>query len=860
MESRTSRAGEQAPVPRRHLWIAAAVVALLAAHYVLAYTATLGACTTFDEPLHLVAGVAYWTLDDYRLQPENGNLPQRWCAIPLLFMNLSFPSLDQNVWRESEAILLGRQYLSTCGNDPQAMLAASRAMATVWSTALCLVVFFWSRSIFGTASGLASLTLAAFWPALVAHGPLATSDACGALFFTLGAWSLWHLFGQITPVSLGAVFLAVGLAAIAKHSSVMLAPLAVVYLATVAALGRPLAVALGPFRTVIRSRWRRTAIAAASLVVPLAGAVFFIWASCGFRYEAGAPSLGAYELFKFRTLSSCNEHAGVAGVFSAICGRFRILPEAWLYGMSFIAAHMRERYAFALGAYSVDGWWWYFPLCLAIKNTLPSLVLSLWGVGLACRDIVRSVFSRVRLDPAAHASLALLGILVVLWPTFLTSHLNIGERHIMPSYPALMVLAGGTLAAASTAWVWRTIIVLLALHALDVTARWPYSLAYFNQIVPRGREYEWLVDSNLDWGQDLLRLRTWVEEHVSGQERIYVDYFGSGLPEQTLPKAEILALAPATGTPQSLQPGLYCVSASSLQAVYERPAAWWCERHEKTYQLAREYVQRTAATPGQPVAADRVVQEDPGVFGPDTVEPADLDLGGLDEATPHELATYAFNVLQAARLRVYLRHRAPDASVGGSILIFALSAAELPAALTGPPAELRPECCNSDRGAAVAALVRRGAALVRRGDALLDDGRSDEAIPLLIEACGIDDVNPVAWGRLALAYAGSGRDEDAVKAFQRAIRLAPKSAEPLYNRGNFHVERGRIAAGIADYDAAIIADPDFRQAYFNRGVAMLRTGKKPESIADFARFRDLGGELPAALEPLLENAGQERRP
>jgi tetratricopeptide (TPR) repeat protein len=455
-------------------------------------------------------------------------------------------------------------------------------------------------------------------------------------------------------------------------------------------------------------------------------------------------------------------------------------------------------------------------------------------------------------SPTAYASLAPLGILIVLWPTFLTSHLNIGERHLLPSYPPLMVLAGGTLAAASSVWVWRAVVVLLALHAGDVASRWPSTLAYFNQIVPRGREYRWLVDSNLDWGQDLLRLRTWLEKHASGQARMYVDYFG-GLPDETLPKAEILALAPATGTAQSLQPGLYCISATSLQAVYERPAGWWCERHEKTYQLAREYVRRTAAPPGQPMAADKVVQEDPGVFGPDTVQPADLALGGLDEASPHDLATYAFTVLQAARLRAYLRNRTPDASVGSSILIFALSAAELHAALTEPPAELRPDCWSSDRNAAVAALVRRG-------DALLDDGRSAEAIPLLIEACGIDDVHPVAWGRLALAYAGSGREEDAVKAFQRAIRLAPKSAEPLYNRGNFHVERGRIAAGIADYDAAIIVDPDFRQAYFNRGVVMLRTGKKRESIADFARFRDLGGELPAVIEPLLENAGPERRP
>jgi Tfp pilus assembly protein PilF len=853
MDTRSESTGGLAIGGLRPLWLTSAVIALLGAHYALAFTATLGASTTFDEPLHMVAGVAYWTLDDYRLQPENGNLPQRWCAIPLLFMNLNFPSLNQNAWRESEAILMGRQYLYTCGNDPQAMLAASRAMATVWSTALCLVVFLWSRSIFGTRGGLVSLALAAFWPALVAHGPLATSDACGALFFTLGAWSLWELFHRITPGTLAGAFFALGLAPIAKHSSVMLAPLAIVYLAAIAALGRPLVIDLGPWKTVVSGRWWRTALAAASLVVPLAGAIFFIWASCGFRYDAAGPTCGPLEFRRYKTLDSCNEHAGGIGRLCDVLAAWHVLPEGWIYGLSYVGATVRKRDAFAVGHYSTDGWWWYFPLCLVIKNTLPSLVLSLWGVGVACRTMIRSLRNRMPLSPAAYANLAPLGILVVLWPTFLTSHLNIGERHLLPSYPALMVLAGGIFGAASSAWVWRTVVILLALHAGDVASRWPSSLAYFNQIVPRGREYQWLVDSNLDWGQDLLRLRTWLEKHAERKPKMYLDYFGSGLPEKTLPDAEILALAPATGTPQSLQSGLYCLSATALQGVYERPAAWWCDRHEKTYQRSREYVRQAAAARGQSVSADMLVAEDPGVFGLDTMEPADLALGGLDDATPHDLATYAFTVLQAARLRAYLRHRPPDATVGGSIIIFSLTETDLQAALAQPPAELRMECWKRDRGAAVAALVHHA-------DFLIHEGRFAQATPLLIEACGINDLNPVVWGLLAVAHAKSGQDAEATKAFRRAIRLAPKSGEHLYNRGTFHIERGRIDEGIADYDAATVADPTFRQAYFNRGVVKLRTGKTVEARADFARFVDLGGELPAALQSLLENTGRELRP
>jgi Tfp pilus assembly protein PilF len=416
-----------------------------------------------------------------------------------------------------------------------------------------------------------------------------------------------------------------------------------------------------------------------------------------------------------------------------------------------------------------------------------------------------------------------------------------------------MVLAGGVAAAASSAWVWRAVVVLLALHAADVTSRWPSSLAYFNQVVPRGREYQWLVDSNLDWGQDLLRLRTWLEKNASGRQHVYIDFFGSGLPEQTLPQAEVLALAPATGTPQNLQAGLYCVSATSLQAVYERPAAWWCNRYEQTYQRAREYVRQSAALRGQSAPAAAATEGDPGVLGPDTMQPVDLALAGFGDATPHDLAVYAFNVLQSARLRAYLRHRPPDGSVGGSILIFSLSEADLRAALDGPPAELRPEGWDSDRTAAITTFVRRA-------NALNDNGRHAEAIPLLMKACEIYDLSADVYGLLALAQAGNGEDAEALKSFRRAIRLEPKSANHLYNRGLFHIQRGRIEAGMDDFDAAIVANPAFRQAYFNRGVVRLRAGKTAEAIADLKRFRDLGGELPAALNPLLENAGSERGP
>ena len=725
MAARTATAGERAVGPGRRLWIPAAVIALLAAHYALAYTATLGASSTFDEPLHMVAGVAYWTLEDYRLQPENGILPQRWCALPLLAMGLQFPSLDNESWRQSAAALFGREYLYGLGNDSERMLAAARAVSGLWSTALCLVVFFWSRSIFGTSGGLVSLALSAFWPAFVAHGPLATSDACGALFFALGGWSLWILCQRVDWATITFAFFSVGLAVIAKHTNIVLGPVGIVFAALTAAVGEPLPIRLGRLRMFIGRRATRLAATLAAMVVPLAGAIFCIWAAYGFRYAAGSEIGGPVLFGRYESLACCNEHAGAISVVCGWLERWRLLPEAWIYGLSYVAATVRVRNAFALGQYSTDGWWWYFPLCFAIKNTLPSLVLTGWGVAATGVRIARGFRSGFKHDPIAFASLAPSAILVLLAVMFLTSAINIGERHLLPLYPPLIVLAGATLVGGAGDGSPRGqqlgsafprvagVLVLLTLHATDVASRWPCSLAYFNQVVPRGREYRWLVDSNLDWGQDLRRLADFVGQHARPTEPVFVDYFGMAEVQDVLPDATLIGMAQKPGTPQRLQPGLYCISATTLASVYDEPFGPWCQKFEDAYRAAVGFVGKLS------VASATDPRPDPAPILEAVADwKAELGLQKLPADTPPEhVATYAFNTLQAGRLRAFLRHRQPDANVGGSFLVFRLSDADLSGVLAGPPSELAARSWKeSDSGGIAAARVREADAALDLGD------------------------------------------------------------------------------------------------------------------------------------------------
>lgn len=107
------------------------------------------------------------------------------------------------------------------------------------------------------------------------------------------------------------------------------------------------------------------------------------------------------------------------------------------------------------------------------------------------------------------------------------SHIDIGDRHVLPIYPfVLLFVAGGCWQLARRS---RTALVLvviaLALNAADALRYAPDYLSYFTPFVPPSQTYKLLSDSNLDWGQGLLALRRYEAAHP--QEKIYLAYFGS---------------------------------------------------------------------------------------------------------------------------------------------------------------------------------------------------------------------------------------------------------------------------------------------------------------------------------------------
>ena len=122
--------------------------------------------------------------------------------------------------------------------------------------------------------------------------------------------------------------------------------------------------------------------------------------------------------------------------------------------------------------------------------------------------------------------------LAIYWYVSIQANLNIGVRHLLPTYGFVFILLAGQLTAIGNRLkntkfkIYSLLLIaLLGWYVYETVSVHPYYLTYFNQVAggPSGGHL-YAVDSNLDWGQDLKRLSTWVEENDI--DEIHLDYFG----------------------------------------------------------------------------------------------------------------------------------------------------------------------------------------------------------------------------------------------------------------------------------------------------------------------------------------------
>ncbi|MAE64290.1 MAG: hypothetical protein CMJ18_08440 [Phycisphaeraceae bacterium] len=658
---------------------------LLVLHLGLAVSSVRLKSTTFDERPHLTAGVSFWWTHDYRLNPEGGMLSQRWAALPALYYG--FIDTAKDGWRDADIGWCSYEYFYGRGKRVETLLWSSRSMNALWGTAICVLVLVWAWRLFGTGGGMIALAAAVFSPTLLAHGPLVTADVCTALFFVLAVGATWRAMHLMTPLTIAGVVLAVSGLLLSKMSGVLILPMAALLTVVRIAFGRPLRLGWTrrPSRR-IKGRARPAVALLAAAVLCAAGTFGVVWGAYGFRYAArhpDAPSPAAAEFdwtavddggFIAATVEKARDH--------------RLLPEAYLYGFNYARRSTQRRIAYLDGEYSLEGWWRFFPLAFLYKT--PSPMLLLFGMAAAALPFRRRDATGEALEDEPDAPLwyrtAPLWVLLLVYGGFsLTSSLNIGHRHLLPIYPVLFVMSGAAVRWFDTAFVraaparrWSTAAIAMMIASLAAVSlkTWPNYLASFNTLAGGpSRGYTHLVDSSLDWGQDLPALKSWLDGaglQEPDAARVYLSFFGTAVPEyHGLQFLSLPSFMPRfrVAEPRPLRAGVYCISATMLHCLYVGPRGPWCAPYEHAYQTLRPEVRRLMATRDDPSARRALLAD----RGPD--EWRDL--------------VREFEHLRFARLCAYLRvHRRPDAQIGFSIHVYHLDDQQIAEALDAAPAEM----------------------------------------------------------------------------------------------------------------------------------------------------------------------------
>ena len=577
----------------------------------LAVSSLIGDSLTFDETIHLTSGASYLATGDFRLAPETPPLVQMYAALPLLFLDQQPPGPESPGWARADIWGVGRHWLYELNHGEQLLLAA-RLMMVVLLLATCFATYLLGRALFGRRAGLAALLLAALSPTYLAHGRLVTTDLPAALISVLALLAFARLMEGFSGRRLLLVCLATAAASLIKFSWPLLLP-AYLVMALMA---------------VHRDRSRRhlllLSVAALLIGVSVWGG---IWACFGFRSApfrgadsdtALMPAMPSSRIPRPASMSEAWETVftddqgrpmqGAATGLIRFARELELLPEAYLYGLAYTLRFSKGRPSYLNGQISTEASVAYFPIAFLLKTPLPTLALLLSGLVLLCASRLRQVRR-----PVLFFGLLAFGLVYGL--AALSADYNLGHRHLVPLYPAVFVLAGSCALALPSRPRARLVAPALLLVLLPGLLVHPHYLAFFNLLAggPSGG-HRHLVDSNLDWGQDLKRLAAYAREH--GETEIKLAYFGSADPTRYgFACTQLPSFLPFDAPRAELTAGTYVVSATQLMGVYDsssRRSTWRDQARLRAYQSLFERAESHPEAGVREAAAETLARLQPG--------------------------------------------------------------------------------------------------------------------------------------------------------------------------------------------------------------------------------------------------------
>ncbi len=540
---------------------------------------------TMDELAHLPAGYSYLTQKDMRLNPEHPPLLKDLAALPLLFIK-NLPALGQGIkfpselkaWKEdiNGQWDFGFYFLYQMGNPVDKMIFWGRIPMILILVLLGFYIFKWARELFGNKAALLATFLFSFSPTFIAHGRLVTTDVGAAAGVFIATYYFLGALKSPTKKNIILAGISFGIAELCKFSAILLLPF-FVFLGFTWWL-----IKLGKLGQVFKV-----------LVLVFVIGFLLIWLVYQYHVWNYPPERQIRDTEA--NLATCSNLAKTSILWAADKPILKPISQ-YLTGLFMVFNRATSgQTTYFLGEISNLGWKNYFPIVYSIKEPMPFHILTLLALLYVAWRVKKPIWQETRLRLSGSRAtakgeeenlfsspwlknhfpeFAMLTFIGIYWLTSLITTLNIGARHLLPAFPFTIILVS----AMTITWLKEPFLKLKCLilafliswQVVSVVSIYPHFLAYFNEVAGGpDKGYVYTVDSNLDWGQDLKRLKKWAD--VNRIDKVYLDYFGGSDPQYYL-KNKSLRWA-ADFKQEDFPKGNYlAISATYLQKERGTPA------------------------------------------------------------------------------------------------------------------------------------------------------------------------------------------------------------------------------------------------------------------------------------------------
>ncbi len=467
---------------------------LLLVLFSLSLSSMLTKSATYDETSHLPSGYLYLKTSDFSFHNHNPPLIKILAAVPLLAMDIN---LDKERYAKIKGLEdIGLEFMNNNAQDYRKIFFYGRLMILVIGLFGGFIVFAWARKIYGYPAGCAALFFYSLSPNILAHSHFVTSDLGSAVFIlaALYFFSRWLKRGMSAgDTILSGVLL--GCAELTKFSALPLYGILIIYF----------------FYYYFKYALPRKSIVSLAAIFLIS----IIIINAGYLFDGTFTPIGTFE-FKTQFLNSIQNILPSSVPMP--------LPYEYVSGFDVTKADAYQGYyQFFMGMRSVtSGWWYYYPVAFLLKVPIAFILALSLLVIVRCRE---------RLSGFKDDEVLMLIMLSVYAVTFILAiKINIGLRYMLPLFPVLHILASRLVIVKINDKVRLLVLaaVLIFYGAATLNVH-PHYLSFFNSFAGGPENgYNYLIDSNIDWGQDLPLLKKYMDDQE--MDEIKLAYFGTADP------------------------------------------------------------------------------------------------------------------------------------------------------------------------------------------------------------------------------------------------------------------------------------------------------------------------------------------